>query len=198
MFCNSRLCSTTLVIFALLTLTGCGSMRSQNPAGSLSPINGIATDTEDHLMLFGADVVAYFTDSRYIQGSAEFRSEHEGVDFYFSSATNKNLFDANPTAYIPQYGGYCTNGIVFGIPWGGNAEDFLIHNNKLYIFGGRISQQAVMLDLDNNLALADKYWQEEVQGSNSFWQRLKRLTFRVPHYQTGEEQAQAVRAASNI
>ena len=173
-------------------------MRSQNPAGSLSPINGIATDTEDHLMLFGADVVAYFTDSRYIQGSAEFRSEHEGVDFYFSSATNKNLFDANPTAYIPQYGGYCTNGIVFGIPWGGNAEDFLIHNNKLYIFGGKMSQQAVMLDLDNNLALADKYWQEEVQGSNSFWQRLKRLTFRVPHYQTGEEQAQAVRAASNI
>jgi YHS domain-containing protein len=176
-------------------LSGCGAMSTQNPGGSLSPINGIANEADDHLILFGADVVAYFTDNRYIQGSANHRSEYQDVDFYFSSAKNKALFDANPTAYIPQYGGYCANGIVFGIPWGGNAEDFIVHDGKLYIFGGKISKQAFLLDLDNNLALSDRYWQEEVKGNNSFWQRSKRLVFRVPHYQTGEEQAAAVRAA---
>jgi YHS domain-containing protein len=176
-------------------LSGCGAMTAQNPGGSLSPINGIANESDDHLMLFGADVVAYFTDNQHIQGSAEYRSEYQGVDFYFSSARNKALFDARPTAYLPQYGGYCANGIVFGIPWGGNAEDFIVHDDKLYIFGGQVSKQAFLLDMENNLALSDRYWEEEVKGNNSFWQRAKRLIIRVPHYQSGEEQAAAVKAA---
>ena len=176
-------------------LSGCGAMTAQNPEGSLSPINGIANETDDHLILFGADVVAYFTDNRHLQGSPEYRSEYQGVDFYFSSAKNKALFDANPTVYIPQYGGYCANGIVFGIPWGGNAEDFMVHNDKLYIFGGKISKQAFLLDLNKNLALSEHYWEEEVKGSNSFLQRARRLIIRVPHYQSGEEQTAAVTAA---
>ena len=184
-----------VIALAAIALTGCGAMTAQNPDGGLSPINGMATDSDDHLMLFGADVVAYFTDNRHIQGSPEHRSEYDGVDFYFASAANKALFDSTPSAYLPQYGGYCTNGIVFGIPWGGNAEDFLVHNDKLYIFGGQVSKQAVMLDLEANLELADKYWREEVAGNNSFWQRAKRLVMRVPHYQSGEEQAAAVAAA---
>ncbi|MBT8120571.1 MAG: YHS domain-containing protein [Gammaproteobacteria bacterium] len=183
------------LISIVAMMSGCGAMTTQNPAGNLSPINGIANDSDDHLILFGADVVAYFTENRYVQGSADHRSEYQDVDFYFSSAGNKALFDADPTAYIPQYGGYCANGIVFGIPWGGNAEDFIVHQDKLYIFGGEISKQAFLLDLDNNLALSDRYWQEEVNGNNSFWQRTKRLIFRVPHYQNGEEQAAAVMAA---
>ena len=138
----------------MVVLNGCGAMTAQNPEGHLSPINGIANETDDHLMLFGADVVAYFIDDRHVQGSPEFRSEHQGVDFYFASARNKAMFDANPMAYVPQYGGYCTNGIVFGIPWGGNAEDYIVHEGKLYIFGGQLSKQAFLLDRDRNLALA--------------------------------------------
>lgn len=185
-----------LIGLAALFLAGCGAMTAQNPDGSLSPVNAIATDTDDHLMLFGADVVTYFTEGRYVQGASEYTSEVEGVDFHFSSAENKALFDADPAAYIPQYGGYCANGIAFGIPWGGNAEDFLVHDGKLYIFGGALSKQAFLLDLDANLKLSDKYWSEEVKDANSFWQRTKRLVMRVPHYQSGEEQAEAVKAAA--
>ena len=192
---RSRFFHAGVLITVAVVLSGCGAMSAQNPGDGLSPINGIANETDDHVILFGADVVAYFTDSRYVQGLPEHRSEYEGVDFYFSSAENKALFDANPLAYIPQYGGYCANGIVFGIPWGGNAEDFLVHDDKLYIFGGQTSKQAFLLDLDSNLALSSKYWEEEVKGNNSFWQRAKRLIFRVPHYQSGEEQAAAVEAA---
>ncbi len=183
------------IVLAAGLLTGCGALTAQNPDGAFSPVNAIAQETDDHLLLFGADVVAYFTENRYMQGSPAYRSEYETVDFYFSSAANKALFDANPTAYLPQYGGYCANGIAFGIPWGGNAEDFILHDGKLYIFGGELSKKAYLLDLDNNIRLSEKYWQDEVGDSNSFWQRTKRLVFRVPHYQTGEEQAAAVAAA---
>ncbi len=185
-----------LIGLVALFLAGCGAMTAQNPGAGLSPVNAIETEADDHLMLFGADVVAYFTEQRYVQGVAEHRSEYEGVDFHFASAANKAMFDADPDAYIPQYGGYCANGIAFGIPWGGNAEDFLVHDGKLYIFGGALSKQAFLLDLEKNLGLSDKYWAEEVQGGNSFWQRAKRLVMRVPHYQSGEEQAEAVRAAA--
>ena len=183
-----------LVLLAGL-LSGCGALTAQNPDGRFSPINAISTETDDHLLLFGADVVAYFTENRYVQGSPEHRSEYESVDLYFSSAENKAKFDADPTAYLPQYGGYCANGIAFGIPWGGNAEDFLVHEGKLYIFGGQQSMKAFLLDLEKNLALSDKYWQEEVRDGNSFWQRGKRLVLRVPHYQSGEEQAAVIAAA---
>ena len=183
------------LLLAAGLLSGCDALTAQNPDGALSPINAIANDSDDHLLLFGADVVAYFTENRYVQGSPSYRSEYETVDLYFSSAANKALFDANAAAYLPQYGGYCANGIAFGIPWGGNAEDFLVHDGKLYIFGGELSKKAFLLDLDNNLRLSDKYWQDEVKGGNSFWQRTKRLVFRVPHYQTNKEQVEAVAAA---
>jgi hypothetical protein len=51
------------------------------------------------------------------------------------------------------------------------------------------------LDVPRNIALADKYWQEEVSGSNALVQRVKRLIFRVPHYLTGPQLAEEVRKA---
>ena len=51
------------------------------------------------------------------------------------------------------------------------------------------------LDVPRNIALADKYWREEVNGSNAFIQRVKRLIFRVPHYLTGPQLAEEVRKA---
>ena len=150
--------AVVLVALAIM-LSGCGGMTAQNPGAGFSPVNAVANDADDHLLLFGADVVAYFTEGRHVQGLPEYRSDYKGVDLYFASAENKALFDQMPTAYLPQYGGYCANGIAFGIPWGGNAEDFLVHDGKLYIFGGELSQKAFMLDLAANLRLADEYWQ---------------------------------------
>lgn len=187
----------TLLIAAslLLGLSGCSAMTAQNPASELTPVNAAEMEGADRLMLFGADVVAYITQNAYVQGKPEFSSNYQKVDFHFSSPEHKALFDAEPTRYIPQYGGYCANGIMFGIPWGGNASDFRVVNGKTYIFGGTVSQAAFELELDNNIALADEYWAQEVKGNNSFIQRAKRLVVRVPHYKTGEEQAAEVQAA---
>ena len=179
----------------ILSLGACSSMSAQNPANELSPVNAAQAEGADRVMLFGADVVAYFTTNAYVQGSAKFSSTYKDVDFHFSSAENKALFDQSPEQYLPQYGGYCANGIMFGIPWGGNATDFKMVNGKLYIFGGQVSQAAFELELDKNIALADQYWEQEIKGNNSFIQRAKRIVLRVPHYKTGEEQAAQVKAA---
>jgi YHS domain-containing protein len=183
-----------VTLAAVLALTGCAAMNAQNPSGALKPVNAVA-EGDARLMLKGADVVAYFTQSRYVQGSPQFTSTYEGVTFRFANAEHKALFDAAPTKYLPQFGGYCANGIVYGIPWGGDADTWRIIDGRLYIFGGRASQEAFEIDLRANLKLADHYWKSEVAGHNSFWQRGKRLLFRVPHYASGEELAKRVAAA---
>jgi YHS domain-containing protein len=186
---------TLAVLTVAVSLTGCGAMLAQNPGSALKPVNAVPAEPESRLLLKGADVVAYFTQGQYVQGKPEFRSQHEGVDFRFASAEHKALFDKNPAQYLPQFGGYCANGIVYGIPWGGDADAWKMIDGKLYIFGGKASQEAFELDTAGNLALAQRYWDTEIKGSNSFIQRTQRLVFKVPHYKTGEQLAQAVAAA---
>ena len=190
----SALMRTTTALLLAASLAGCSALMAQNPAGDLKPVNAVADSPESRLMLKGADVVAYFTQSRFVQGTPQFRSQYQGVDFRFASAEHKALFDKAPASYLPQYGGYCANGIVYGIPWGGDADTWKMVNGKLYIFGGKGSKDGWELDEKANMALADQYWKEEVSGSNSLLQRTKRLMFKVPHYKTGEELARAVAA----
>jgi YHS domain-containing protein len=184
------------LVLAALTLSGCSAMQAQNPSSAIKPVNATPMQNEDSLMLKGHDVVAFFTQNKHAMGSAQFKSVYEGVAFWFASAEHKALFDAAPQKYLPQYGGFCANGIVYGIPWGGDADTWLKVGDKLYIFGGTGSRAAFLLDVPANTALADKYWAEEVKGNNSFVQRTKRLVLRVPHYKNGEELDKMVKEAA--
>jgi YHS domain-containing protein len=145
----SRLAAIALL--AAAALSGCTAMNAQNPSGRLKPVNAVADGGDERVMLKGADVVAYFTQGRYVQGTPQFRSVHEGVVFRFASAEHKAAFDAAPQKYLPQYGGFCTNGIVYAIPWGGDADTWRMIDGKLYIFGGRGSQEAFELDVPGNM-----------------------------------------------
>jgi YHS domain-containing protein len=193
----TRALAALTVALSLVALTGCSAMQAQNPSGNYKPVNAVADSQHQRLFLKGADVTAYFTQGAYVQGKPEFVSRYEGVDFRFASAQSKALFDQSPTRYLPEYGGYCANGVMFGIPWGGDADSWKMTDGKLYLFGGQGSKDAFLLDEKAHIALADKYWAEEVKGSNSFIQRTKRLILRVPHYQSGEEQARQVAAAKS-
>ena len=190
---------TTLLaglLLATASLAGCGAMLAQNPSSPLKPVRATAVGDDASVMLDGHDVVAYFTQGRHAKGTPQFKTVHQGVTFYFASAEHKALFDKEPAKYLPQYGGFCANGINYGIPWGGDADTWRVINGKLYIFGGAGSRAAFELDTPGNIVLADKYWAEEVAGSNSFWQRSKRLVFRVPHYKSGEELSRMVKEAA--
>lgn len=186
-----------LALFAglALMLGGCAAMWAQNPDSPLKPVRASAMNGDAHVMLDGHDMVAYFTQGRHALGEPQIKSVYQGVTFYFASAGHKTLFDAAPQKYLPQYGGFCADGISYGIPWGGDADTWRIVDGKLYIFGGGGARDAFELDTAGNIALADKYWAEEVAGRNSFLQRFKRLVFRVPHYKSDAELAKLVAEA---
>ena len=185
-----------LAATALTSLWGCSAMTAQNPSSALKPVNAIK-EGDARLMLFGHDVVAYFTQGKHALGQPQISSVYEDVTFRFASAEHKALFDANPQKYIPQYGGFCADGLVYGIPWGGDADTWRLIDGKLYIFGGSGSRDAFLLDPKSNQALADQYWRDEVAGNNSFVRRTWRMVFRVPHYKSGEELARLVAQAKS-
>ena len=185
-----------LAAFAIAAaICGCAPLVTQSPGKGLSPVNAVQDGADERVMLFGYDVVSYFTDRRERRGDAAIKTVYKDVTFRFATPEHKTMFDAAPEKYIPQFGGYCTNGIVYGIPWGGDADTWEMIDGKLYIFGGKGSHDAFMLDVPRNMALANKYWNEEMNGSNAFIQRAKRLVFRVPHYKSGKELAEEVARA---
>jgi YHS domain-containing protein len=187
--------SFAVLLVASSATAACAPLIDQSPGEGMRPVNVKAVDGGARLMLDGHDVVAYFTEGRHRPGDPAFASVHKGVTFRFASADNKARFDRDPQAYLPQFGGYCANGIVYGIPWGGDADSWRIVDGKLYIFGGAASRAAFELDIPGNVKLAQGYWASEVEGSNALVQRTRRLVFKVPHYQSGEQLARKVAAA---
>jgi len=170
-----------IAAFALsaVLLAGCGSMN-------------VASDGADsRLMLRGHDPVAYFTVGKPVPGRADIKADYQGVTYRFASEDNRRLFLANATKFAPQYGGYCTNGIVYGIPWGGDADNFEIIDGRLYMFGGIRSKLYFEMDQERNLKLADDYWESEVKDSNWRLQSWKRVWIaKVPHYKTNRDLAE--------
>jgi YHS domain-containing protein len=184
-----------IAVAAAVLMSACAPLVTQSPGHGLSPVNAVSEGEDKHLMLFGYDVVNYFTDKAHKKGSPAIKSVYKDVTFRFATPEHKSMFDQSPGKYIPQFGGYCTNGIVYGVPWGGDADTWEMIDGKLYIFGGKGSHDAFMLDVPGNMALANRYWSEEINGSNALVQRTRRLVFHVPHWKTGKELAEEVARA---
>lgn len=55
----------------------------------------------------GYDPVAYFTESKPVEGSKKHKYEWNDATWYFASEKNRDAFKADPEKFAPQYGGYC-------------------------------------------------------------------------------------------
>ena len=168
-----------LLAFAASFLAGCGSM------------NVVSDGADSRLMLKGYDPIAYFTDGKPVPGKPEIKADHQGVTYRFASEDHRRLFISNPAKFVPQYGGWCANGMAYAIPLGGEPQNFKIIDGRLYLFGGNRSKLYFEMDQEKNLKLADQYWESEVRDSSWRLQSWKRVWFaKVPHYKTNKELAE--------
>lgn len=140
----------------------------------------------DRLMLEGHDAVAYFSRDTALPGVEAFALDWAGVHWRFASAAHRDTFAADPWRHAPQFGGFCTNGIDYAIPWGGGGgpNTWRVYRGRLYVFGGRSARDHFEMDTELNLERAHHYWDTEVRGTHALWQRWKRLAWRVPHYRS--------------
>jgi YHS domain-containing protein len=174
------------VSFALLASGRPLLAQAAGPADQGPPFRTMSDASADKLMLMGYDAVAYFTQNEAVPGNPAIQADHMGVTWRFASEANKTAFQREPNKYMPQFGGYCSNGINYAVPWGagGGPNTWRIYRGKLYVFGGQSSRDQFEMETELNLQRAHHYWDTEIVGSNPLWVRYKRLVLRVPHYKS--------------
>lgn len=117
-----------------------------------------AVFAESGVAIRGADPVAYFTESRYVSGSADHTYEWANATWQFSSAENRDLFADNPEQYAPQYGGFCAWAVSEGYTASVDPNAWEIVDGKLYLnYDARI-QRRWQRDIPGNIARANDNW----------------------------------------
>ena len=118
----------------------------------------IYTPKKNNVAVQGYDPVAYFTAGKPTKGSADFTTEYLGADFRFSSQENLDAFLADPTAYAPQYGGYCAWAMADGKYAKGSAKHWRIVDGKLYLNYNKSIQKKWNKDISGFISRGDAQW----------------------------------------
>ncbi len=170
---RSTLLAISLAASALLA--GCGTTWATMPGRDGDPV-----------MLLGHDPVAYFTEGRARRGQLQFKSSLAGRTYFFASEINKNIFDADPPRYEPQYAGFCSSGAAFGVKLGSDPTEWRIEGGRLFIFGDVVGRTAWELDAPWNIERGDRLWPE---AKDRGWraQSLARYANKVDWYKTGAD-----------
>lgn len=117
------------VLSLALVAVGAFAYSSLSPAAPVPVVN----TTADNVAIRGYDTVAYFTEGKATKGKAEFEHVWHGAKWHFATATNRDLFAANPERYAPRYGGYCSMGLAMGEFSDADPQVWTIVDGKLYL-----------------------------------------------------------------
>lgn len=118
----------------------------------------------DGIAIRGYDPVAFFEESRPVEGETDYSYEWKGATWLFSSAENLEAFKADPEKYAPQFGGYCAYGASDGEGHKAPTETdtWSIIDDKLYF--------------NYNLKVKERWEEnreERIQDANENWPKIK-------------------------
>ena len=108
----------------------------------------------------GYDVVAFFSESKPVQGNESFSYTWKDATWLFSSKENLELFKMNPEKYAPQYGGYCAYGMSGGYKAPTVIETWKILNGKLYFNYSLKVEELWNKDQSGFIQKADLNWEK--------------------------------------
>lgn len=109
--------------------------------------SSLALAAEPEPALGGYCPVCLVKTDKLVKGDVKFSSVFDGQTYLFPSEKQKEMFDANPSAFTPALGGECT---VCKVEEGkhvpGLAKFHTVHDGRLYLFPGEKQQK--MFDRD--------------------------------------------------
>lgn len=144
-------------ILALVSMIGTTTIAQDRMA------NNVDNST---IHLQGYSPVSYLDLGIAQKGLKEFKSVHEKITYYFTSAEQKTTFDQNPKKYKPQYGGFCAFGTYAGAKFRPDPNKFIVKDGKYFLF-------LYDLNLDaQHLWLNEKNHNKLVAGANENWKNL--------------------------
>jgi YHS domain-containing protein len=110
------------------------------------------------VILKGYDPVAYFTQNKAVKGSSKYQSTYQGATYYFSSAADLATFKKNPSKYVPQYGGFCANGMRKKQENDIDPTVFFIVKGKLYLCESPAAEKEFRAHEDEDIITANRNW----------------------------------------
>ncbi|SDC34718.1 YHS domain-containing (seleno)protein [Ruegeria marina] len=106
----------------------------------------------------GFDTVAYFRKGTPSPGSPEIAVLWKDAIWQFASHENREMFEANPRAFAPQYGGYCAYAVGRGYLTETDPQAWRIVGDKLYLIHSAEVASLWSQDVPGNIALAQQNW----------------------------------------
>jgi YHS domain-containing protein len=106
----------------------------------------------------GYDPVVYFEESRPVKGSAQFSTMWMGATWLFSTSARRDLFQANPQQYAPQFGGYCAWAVSNNYTAKIDPEAWKIVEGKLYLNYSKDVQKMWEKELLKRIEVANRNW----------------------------------------
>ncbi|MEX0340178.1 MAG: YHS domain-containing (seleno)protein [Arenibacterium sp.] len=110
------------------------------------------------LALQGYDPVAYFTKGEPTKGNWKITTIHNDAMYRFESEEHKAAFEADPEAYLPEYGGYCAFGAAMGFKFDGDPNHWKIVDGELYLNISQDIQERWVTDIPGFIQKADANW----------------------------------------
>ncbi|WP_170385221.1 YHS domain-containing (seleno)protein [Ruegeria atlantica] len=126
-------------------------------ADEINVSNGISAAGAP-LAAHGVDLVALVDDGNPVEGFATHSATYDGASYYFTSVANREAFEANPAAYLPQHGGFCSFGVSVGKKFDGDPDQYLVADGKLYLFLNAETRAAFLEDVATTAKTADDQW----------------------------------------
>jgi len=112
------------------------------------------------LAIKGYDPVSYFTMSTAKMGNASYTATYKGGIYQFSTEENRDMFNAAPAKYAPQYGGYCAFGVAMEKKFDTDPLAWKIVDNKLYLNLNKDVQKKWLTDVSGYLDLSSENWHD--------------------------------------
>jgi len=136
-----------LAVVALLSATSTAS------AAELVNVSGASKAAVN-----GYDTVAFFTDSKPVNGSPFIAAEYQGATYFFATEEHKKLFTASPAKYAPQFGGFCAFGVAIGKLFPVDISTWQVRDGRLYLNLNADILTKFNADLPGNIAKANTNW----------------------------------------
>ncbi len=116
-------------------------------------------NTASGLALKGYDPVAYIQDAKAMPGNSEFTVAWGDANWQFASAENMTLFEQDPEAYAPQYGGFCSFAASKGFTADISPDAWHVRDAKLYVFADKNVQADWVAGIeDGTLEASNANW----------------------------------------
>lgn len=148
--------SRSALLAAAFAVSALGLGAIAAPAYAAQPAT--YTPFASNVAVSGYDPVAYFTAGKPTKGDEKITVTYNGAVYRFASAANRDAFNASPTKYVPQYGGYCAWAVGHGYTAKADPTAWKIVNGKLYLNYNADIQKKWVADEANQITSADKNW----------------------------------------